>query len=234
MTLDSTEWTAQSAVSFNAGSIADTTEIATKVGNNLSRTISATSTPTSTEVADWVVQGKQALCEEYGFTWKRKYVYADTVANYARYSLPADYSGGASILRDLTQDKRLILVDLVSFNTMYPDPEGQSNAAPSEYCIRDRELWLKAPADGVYRLELEYERSGDDSTSTDITYIPDIFRAKIVEYCTYKAFLRIQNFQAASMYKAEWEAAVQKSKKSDKKRVYEGMNYMAKNWHYVK
>jgi len=232
MALDSTTWTSQGAVAFNAGSIADVAEIITKTGNNISRAIGATSTPTTTEVTDWVTQGKQDLSETFGFTWKRSFVYADTVSGTSRYSLPADYDGGAYIVRDLTQDKRLSPIDPMVFDTKYPDPENDGSTAPKYYCIKDRELWLHKPADGVYRLELEYDRSGDDATASTLTYIPDIMRHKIVHYCTYMAFLRLQNFQAAQMYKAEWELGLRKSKGSDGKKKWEQMGYQAKNWQY--
>lgn len=229
-----TTWTGQDAVAFTAGTLSTIADCATQVGSNLNRTLSGTSSPTSTEVQNWLIRGKEELLEEFDFPWKRLFVYADTVASTYRYALPKDYVGEETLVRDLDQDKRLSFMDRISFNTDYPDPAGAGNAVPSIYTIKDRELWLHAPASGVYRFELEYQRSGDDATSTDISYLPELMRFKICDFASSRAFLKLQQFEAANMYKMEWERGLKKSKRRDGVSKWAEMGYYMRNWHNVK
>jgi len=228
-----TTWTQQDAVGFNQTSIASTANMTTEVETNLQRgTLSATTTPSTTQVTSWLIRAKERLMELYGFTWKRTFSYADTVASTYRYALPKDFAGGGTILRDLTQDERLSFVNPISFDTMYPDPAGSSNAIPKYYTIKDRELWLSSPATGVYRLELEYDRSGEDSTAETWDYLPEAMLFKLSDYATYRAFLSLQQWDAAQAYKGEWHESTHISKKDDAKKKWAQMNYMIPNWHY--
>jgi len=230
-----TTWTAQDAVEFNQTTLATTANLTTEVQTNLNRgTIGATSTPTSTQVLNWLIRAKEEIQEVFGFTWRRAFSYADTVAGTYRYALPKDFAGGGTVLRDLTQNKRLTFAQPVVFDTAYPDVAGDGNSVPHTYTIKDRELWLNCEADGVYRLELEYERSGEDSTAETWSYIPEAMLFKLTDYATYRAFMMLQQWNAAQAYKSEWELSVRKSTKGDSRKKWATMNYMAMNWHYTK
>jgi hypothetical protein len=229
----STTWTEQSIVDFTAGTIASITEIIAEVQNTLHRgTLSASTTPTSTQVQSWAIRAKGELSEIYGFSWRRRYAYADTSAGSFRYSLPPDYNGGGSetTLRDLTNNEVIPYVDNATFDHAFPDPAGSSNSDVKYYTIRNRELWLSTPASGANRLELQYLRSGDDNTQTDFTYIPQIIRYKIIDFCNYRAFLLLQQYDAAQMYKQEWMMGVQQSKKGDGKKKWSQLGYRIQNW----
>jgi hypothetical protein len=182
-----------------------------------------------------LVRGKQVLAEKYGFVWRRKYSYASTASGTWQYALPADYGGGATVLREITNaDARLDFYDPTSFDTMYSDPAGTANAIPKIYTIKDRELQLHAPADGTYVLELEYARTGDDSTVTDISWLPEIARFKICDYALYRSFVLLQQWDAANIYKGEWMEDVADAKQSSARQKWSQMNYRARNWHYKK
>ena len=233
----STSWTQQDTVSFNAGTLSTLAECRQQVENNLHRgTLSSSTSPTDTQVNDWLARGKQELAERYGFTWRRVYVYADTTAGTWRYALPVDFAGGGAEtrLRDLTNDVVLEYIDPITFDNLYPDPAGESSSEPNYYTIKDRELWLSAPADGTYRLELEYIRTGEDASPDDVSYLPEIMRFRICDFATYMAFRYLMQWDAANMYKADWLGGVEQSKGSDAKKKWSAMNYMARNWHYMK
>jgi len=230
-----TTWTEQSAVGFNQTTISSTANMTTQVQTNVNRgTLSTTTTPSTTQVTSWLIRAKEKLMELYGFTWKRKFAYADTVASTYRYALPKDFAGGGAILRDLTQNTRLSPMNPIAFDTTYPDVAGSSNGTPDYYCIKDRELWLSAPADGVYRLELEYTRSGEDSTAETWDYLPEAMLFKLSDYATYRAFMMLQDWNAAQAYKSEWIQDTQASKTDDAKKKWAQLNYMIPNWHYTK
>ena len=223
------------AVAFNQSTVSTTANLVTEVQTNLNRgTIGASSTPTSTQVTNWLIRAKEELMEVFGFSWSRVFSYLDTSAGTYQYALPADFAGGGVVLRDLTQDKRLSQAAPISFDTMYPDVDGGSNAVPNTYCIKDRELWLNCKADGTYRLELEYQRSGEDSTAETWSYLPESMLFKLTDYATYRSFIMLQQWVAAKAYKDEWELSTKKSTKGDNRKKWSAMGFQALNWHNMK
>jgi len=230
-----TSWTEQSAVGFNQSTLATTQNLIDEVQTNINRgTLSTSTKPSTGQVTNWLIRAKERLMELYGFTWKRKFVYADTAASTYRYALPKDFAGGGTVLRDLTQNKRLAFASPVVFDTAYPDVAGDSNAVPNTYTIKDRELWLNCPADGVYRLELEYDRSGEDSAAETWSYIPEVHLFEIVDYASFRSLIVLKEYTAAQVYKGEWAESTGHGKKADGKKKWAQLNYMIPNWHNVK
>ena len=216
-----TSWTEQSVVTFTAGTLSLITDCVTYIGTKLKRgTISATSVPTTTEVNNELIRAKEHLMERFGFTWQRKFAYASTAAATYRYAMPADYSGGRVTLRDTTNDRTLIYIDPDKFDLKYPDPSEETNDKSDSYTIKNRELWLMPASNGVYVLEVEYSRSGDDSTSTDISYIPEVLRFKMCDFAIYQSFLGLHMWQAASLYKQEWMEGMMVSKREDNRKKW--------------
>ncbi len=234
MTL-STAWTDQSAVSFNQSTLSTTSHLTGQVQANLNRgTLSTSSHPSLAQVSAWLIRGKEKLMQKYGFSWKRKFAYCSTASGEYRYALPADFASGGTILRDLTQNIRLSFVDPIRFDTNFPDVAGYSNAIPVYYTIKDRELWLQSPADGTYVFELEYPRTGEDSTAETWDYIPEAYLFQLTDYATYRSFMVLQMWDAAKAYKSEWEFDASEGKKDDGKKKWAQMNYQCQNWHNFK
>ena len=222
-----------SGVSFNAGTLATITNCITHVQSNLNRgTLSATSKPTSTEVQNWLIRAKQELMDTFGFTWSRVYAYMTTSSGEYRYALPLDFAEGGFVIRDTTTTNgaRLTVLDPVSFDSLFPDVADESSDAPTYATIKDRELWLSAPASGTYRLEIEYLRSGDDSTTTDVSYIPELMRFRMCDYATYRALIAIKEFPTAQVYKSEWDYALRKSNRRDKKKRWAALGYKVRGY----
>lgn len=213
-------------MSFNAGTLPDMDACVDQVQDNINRGVLSESTrPKLSQVQSWLVRAKQELCEEHGFTWRWVYAYMDTGSGQYRYSLLPDFGGGGHIIRDITQDERLAYIDPVAYDTLFPDPANDTNIAPEYYTIKGDELWLSQPAGGTYRLELEYERTGDDTSTTDVTYLPELMRFRMCDYATYKGFIVLEMWEAASAYKAEWSGGKMKSKKRGTKDKWKQMGY---------
>jgi hypothetical protein len=211
---------------FNAGTLPNITSCVTKVQSNLNRgTLSATSKPTLTDVQEWLIRAKQELAEQHGFTWKKVFSYMDTGASEYRYALPPDFGDGGYIIRDITQDIRLTVIDPVAFDTLFPDVAGSSSAAPTYCTIKGNELWLSQPASGTNRLELEYDRTGDDTSTTDISYLPELMRFKICDYATYRGFIALERWDAANAYKGEWQVGSATTKKRDVRKTWKALGY---------
>jgi len=231
----STTWTDRNfGVAFNQGTLANQAAVLGQVEDNLHRgTLSASTSPTNTQVNNWIVRAKEELLERFSFSFRRRYAYAALAGGTWQYGLPADFSGDGrqTRLRNITEDEVIEYVDPITFDYRFPDPSGADNGYPYYYTIKERELWLSTPADGTYTVELEYERSGDDTSAGDISYIPEVYRFKLADRVTFLSFRYLQMWEAASMYKVDWEEGVERSKKQDAKGKWAGMNYMARHWH---
>jgi len=226
-------WTEQPTVTFTAGTLADMTACQTEVQTNIQRgTLSGSTTPTSTQVETWLIRAKQELCERFGFTFKRRYATASISVDAWRIALPPDYDGGEVRMRDTTNDDWMHYIDPLLFDAKYPNPSSESKRTPGDayFTIKNMEVWLSHPCDGTTTLEIEYERSADDNTANDVSYLPQLMRFKIVDYATYRAFLVLQQFTAAQMYRGEWEAGMVHTKKADGRKRWAAGGFRCHNW----
>jgi len=223
-----TTWTENEVVAFTSGTLSTISDCVSYVESKLRRgTLSATTTPTSSNVQTELIRAKEELCEVMGFTWQRRYAYATAVAGTYRYALPPDYSGGTVSLRDTTNDWKLKQIDRFRFDLLYPDPSYETSNEPTVFCIKDRELWVVPPPSGTPTLELEYERSGDDNTTTDVSYLPEVMRFKICDFAVFQAFRILHMWQEASLYRKDWMDGLLKAKRADSKKKWASVEYQA-------
>lgn len=221
-TLD-TAWTEQSLAEFTAGVLSAIANCVSEVEAKLNRgTLSATSKPTDTQVKNWLKRAKLELAQERGYSFVRKYAYADTTAGSYRYSLPNDYNGGQTRLKDTTNNRYITLYPANVFDQIYPDPSEETTDEVVAGTIKNMELWLIPPAAGTYRLELEYQRSGAETTADDFDWIPEYERFLCCDYAASEAFEALHHFDFADRYRFKWEAGLSKSRKSDGRRRWQG------------
>lgn len=226
-----TTWTENSTVVFTSGTLATIADCLTEVQSKLKRgTLTTSTTPSTTEVYRWLVRAKQELVEVKGFTFRRRFAYATTVADQYRYALPPDYDGGRIRVRDTTNNRFIELYDPGYFDQMRPYIGNETSDEPMYATIKDRELWFGSPPDGTYTIELEYERSGDDNTPTDFSWLPQIERFRCCDFATAEAFESIHMWDIADRFRAKWAAGIGKAIKADSKRKWAAMNYRARSW----
>ena len=223
-----TAWAEKAIISFTAGTLASVTEMVTEVEGKLKRgTLGATSSPTSIQVQTWLIRAKQELAEVKKFTFKRRFAYCSTVADQYIYSLPPDYNGGNIILRDVGNDRMLGIWTQAWFDTKYPDPSEETSGDPVVVCIKNMELWLVPPPDGIYQLELEYGRSGADNTATDFSWLPEIERFRCCDFAIGEAFESLHMYENATYFKTKWGQGLAKAIKADAKRKWASVNFSA-------
>jgi hypothetical protein len=221
-------WTEQATVTFNSGTLSSITDCVTEVESKLQRgTLSASSSPTSTQVQQWLIRAKQELAETKGYTWKRRYASVSTVAGTYKYALPPDFNGGRVALKDTTNDRYITLWDAFYFDAKFPDPSEEDNDEPTVGCVKNFELWLAAPPNGVYTLELEYDRSGADNTTTDFSWLPEIERFRCCDYAIAESFESLHMFNIADRYMQKWNMGIGKARRADGKRRWKSMNFQA-------
>ena len=224
-TLD-TAWSEQTIVAFTAGTLASITECVTEVGTKLKRgTLGTGTSPTAAQVQQWLIRAKQELAEIKNFTFRRRFATASTVASTFRYSLPPDYNGGNVSLRDTNNNRSIVIWPRDWYESKYPDPSEESAGEPMVACIKGLELWIAPAADAVYTLELEYDRSGDDNTPADMTWLPEIERFRCCDYAVSEGFESLHQWQEASIFRNKWHEGLSKARRADGKRRWKTMNY---------
>lgn len=226
-TLD-TAWTEQDITVFTAGLLSDADAMVTEVQSKLARgAIDANSTPTATDVKRWLGRAKQELAELKNYSFKRRYAYASTVADTYRYSLPPDYNGGDLTLRDTSNDRFIKFWDTKLFDKRYPDPGAETADKPLVATIKNGELWIIPPAGGVYTLEAEYGRSGDDITANDFAWLPEIERFRCCDFAIAESFEALHMLDYATAYRSKWNGGLQKAIRADGRRKWASMRYQA-------
>lgn len=208
-------WQEVDVVSFTAGTMSTITDLQNEVEVKLQRgTLSTSTTPSTTQVQTWIIRAKEELMEMGGFSFARRYVYATATAGSYRFALPPDFGGGACKLRDITNNRTIRYTDRNVFDGAYPDPSEYGQGAIQNYTIRDREIWTYPAADGA-TLELEYTRTGDDNTATDISYLPERVRFKLVDMALVEGFECLQEFDKATYYERKGLGRIRMAKKGD-------------------
>lgn len=225
-----TTWTEQNPVAFTAGTLGNMGQCIQEVESKLKRgTLTHNTNPTAMQVRQWLIYAKEQLCEIFDFTWERRYAYMDTIASTYRYALPPDFDGGELKVRDMTNDRQLTPYSRADYDLKWPDPSEEDNNKPELFTIKNMELWIMPPPPVNVRIEIEYNRSGDDNTPMSITYLPELMRFKICNFAIYQAFASIHMWQESGYYKQEWEMDLIKSKRADAKKKWITVD-RAKNW----
>lgn len=225
-----TAWTEQSKASFAAGVLSTIATCVSEVEAKLKRgTLSASTSPTLAQVQNWLKRGKLELMEFKDYSFARKYAYADAVAGTYVYALPEDFGGGAVRLRDMTNDRPISIVDAARFDMKYPDPSEETNNEIIIACIKNNELWVAPPPDSSDRLELEYSRSGAETTADDFSFLPELERFRVCDFALSHAFESLHMFDVADRFRQYWELGLQKSKQSDNRRKRSGRRMCAIN-----
>lgn len=223
-----TSWTEQSVVQVTAGSLSSLSTMADEVQTKLQRgTLSSSSNPTLASVYTWLVRAKEELAQVKSFSFLRRYVYATLTEGTYRISLPPDYNGGPISVRDQNNDRNLTAWPAYMYDLKFPDPDEEDNDEPKIFCVKNLELWINPPAGGSYVLEITYSRSGAETTSNDISWLPEIERFRCCDFAVYQSFLSLHMWNEAALYKQEWITGLGLSRIADAKRKWKDLGYRA-------
>lgn len=225
-----TAWTEQSVAAFYAGVLSTIDDCVSEVEAKLKRgTLSSTTSPTSDQVKSWLKRAKLELMEFKDYSFSRKYAYADSTAGTYRYSLPNDFSGGQVVLKDITNDRRIPIILPERYDSMFPDPSEETSREPLVACIKNMELWVSPPPDNSDRWELEYARSGAETTGEDFSFLPELERFRCCDFAISHAFESLHMFDVSDRFRQYWELGLQKSRQSDNRKKRSGRRKCAIN-----
>ena len=222
-----TSWTEHNIVAFVAGTLSDVDDMVTEIESKLKRgTLSTSTSPTLASVKRWCVRAKEELMQIKSYSFSRRYAYASLSTGDYRVSLPPDYNGGSIRVKDQTNNFQVRVLPSHLYDLKYPDPDNQSSGQAFHCCIKNMELWL-APPTSACTMELEYDRSGDDTTATDFSFLPEIERWRCCDYAIYEACESLEDWEKATWYRTKWVAGLSSSRKADARRKWKNMGFRA-------
>lgn len=222
-----TSWVEKEVVAFTAGTLGDIDDMVTEVQDKLKRgTLSTSTSPTLVAVKRWLVRAKEELMQVKAFSFMRRYAYASVTAGSYRIALPPDYDGGSLRITDQTNDFTLRVLPSHLYDLKYPDPDEESNDEPRHCAVKGNELWLFPPATAC-TIEAEYARSGDDNTTTDFSFLPEIERFRCCDYACYEACESLEDWEKAKWYNAKWNVGLGRSRGADARRKWKDMGFRA-------
>jgi len=219
-TLD-TAWTEQTIAVFTSGVLTNEAACVSEVEAKLKRgTLSASTTPTDTQVKNWLVRAKEELAEIKNYSFNRKFAQTSLSAGDYRVSLPPDYNGGLLMVRDTTNDRPISVFADGFYDTMYPDASAETRDEPLEATIKNMELWFSPPVNATTVIEIEYDRSGAPTTATSFDWLPEIERFRCCDFAVGMAFESLHQFDLADRYLNRFAVGVGKSIKADGRRKW--------------
>lgn len=222
----STNWAEFSTVSYSAGALADLGSCVEHVEGYLQRgSLSPSTTPSTSQVTNWLIRAKEELAETKQFTWRRRYVTATLTAGTYRYALPPDYGGGYISIRDMTDNKRIPLISNHTFDSQFPDMAEVQNGTILVATIKNMELQVAPAPDGNNVIEIDYERTGDDVTASDFSWLPEIERFRCCDFAIAESYLALHMWDAAKLYFEKWNYGLRKASKSDGRKRWSQMGY---------
>lgn len=223
-----TAWTEQPIAVFTSGALSTMATCITEMESKLKRgTLGSSSAPTLTQAQNWLKRAKLEIAESFGFEFKRKYAYCDLAANTYIYSLPPDFDGGQVSLKDITNNRDIPIWSRAWFDLKFPDPSEESSDQVLVACIKNMELWVAPPANGSDRLELEYPRSGAETTADDFSWLPELMRYRCCDFAEAEAFESLHQFDVSDRYRMKYEAGLMKAKKADARKRWQGKSLRA-------
>jgi hypothetical protein len=219
-TLD-TSWTEQTIAIFTAGVLSDLDACIDEVEAKLQRgTLSTSTTPTLAQAKNWLRRAKLEIAEKKDFGFTRKYVSGTLTANAYRYALPPDYRGGEISIRDTTNDRFIAVWPRARFDLKFPDPSEETSDEVLAACIKNMELWFSPPPLAADTIEMEYPRSGAETTADDFDWLPEKERFLCCDYAIAEAFEALHMWGESDRYRMKYIDGLRSSIRADGRRKW--------------
>jgi hypothetical protein len=224
-----TTWTENTIPAFTAGTLTTLAACISEVESKLQRgTLSTSTSPTLAQTQNWMERKKMEVAEAFGFSFNRKYAYVTLVSGQYRYSLPPDFAGIKTLV-DTTNNRDITIGSEAQYDLVLPDPSDEQSGRVEFACVKNMELWLAYPPDSADTLQLEYDRSGAETTADDYGWLPELMRYRCCDGAIAEAFEAIHMWRESDRYAAKFEMGLAKAKKAEGRRKWKGKNISAMN-----
>ena len=228
-TLD-TSWTEQTIAIFTAGALSDIDACIAEVESKLKRgTLSTSTAPTLAQAQNWLRRAKLEIAEAKDFGFTRKYVSGTLTAGSYRYALPPDYRGGEISIRDTSNDRFIPVWPRAKFDMMLPDPGEESNDEVLCACIKNMELWFAPPPKAADTIEVEYPRSGAETTASDFSWLPDKERFLCCDFAAAEALESLHMWEESNRYRTKYIQGLRGSIRADGRRKWKSKRHSMLN-----
>lgn len=224
-----TTWTENTIPAFTAGTLTTLASCISEVESKLQRgTLSTSSAPTLAQTQNWMERKKMEVAEAFGFSFNRKYAYVTLVAGQYRYSLPPDFNSIKTLV-DTTNNRDITIGSSAQYDLVLPDPSDEASDRVEFACVKNMELWLAPPPDSADTLQLEYNRSGAETTADDYGWLPELMRYRCCDGAIAEAFEAIHMWQESDRYAAKFEMGLAKAKRAEGRRRWQGKTISGMN-----
>ncbi len=115
------------------------------------------------------------------------------------------------------------------FDRKFPDPSEETSDYPVAACIKNMELWIIPPASTSDTLELEYPRSGAETTADDFSWLPELMRYRCCDGAVAEAFESLHMFEEGDRYHQKFERGLMKARRADNRKRWQGKRMSGQN-----
>lgn len=228
--LDNVDWFEDIPADYTTGVLATLSACVEEVESKLKRgTLSASTTPTLTQVQNWLKRAKMELVEVKGFTFSHKSATGELLAGYWFCNLPEDYNGGEIAVLDVANHRKIDVWTASWFDLKYPTPWSEPRGKIKVACVKDMKLWFVPRPSEDETIMINYDRSGSESTADDFSWLPEIERFRCCDFALGEAFGSLHMWEQAQFFMGRWKADMANAMKSDSKRKWHGKRYQAIN-----
>ena len=85
------------------------------------------------------------------------------------------------------------------------------------------------PPDSADTVEINYNRSGAETTSDDMAWLPEEERFLCCDYAKWQAFYSLHMYQEGNLFKQQWYEGLKESRISDGRRKWRSRNWQILN-----
>ena len=119
-----------------------------------------------------------------------------------------------------TNDRHLTFVGRDIFDKKYPDLSGESQSEPIIVTVKNLELWVAPPVNASTVIEIDYLRSGAETTTNDFSWLPEIERFRCCDYAVAQSFESLHMWGEADRYFNKWNQNLAKAVRADGRRKW--------------
>lgn len=173
----------------------------------------------------WLNTGQRKAVQESEFRTQEEAKAFTTTKADSTLELPADFSRWIDFYNSETGES-LQSLELREF-----DAQEATTGRPTAYTVVGNQITLYPSPDAAYGLSLRYWRlPADMSADGDKPEIPVQYHEILIAYAMNKAYLRENDYQAAGVWKAEWEAGIAKMRGEAQHDVFSGPKQVSGTW----
>ncbi len=176
-------------------------------------------------VKTWLNDGQRKAVQQSEFRTQEEAKAFTTAVGDSTYELPSNFCRWIDFY-DTGVNWPLVPLEKREYDSLEP-----SSGRPQLYTVIGNQITLWPTPDGAYSLSLRYWRLPQDMVADgDEPEIPAQYHEVLVAYAMWKAYLRENDYQAATVWEAAWEKEIAKMRGEVQHDTFEGPKQVGGAW----